>query len=132
MMARSAAAAGADALLVAEARVDAWNPNAIRASTGAVFSLPIVEATLEQVAELGILGSWQEASPAGESIYTGVDLDGSDGDRGRRRGEVGSAPTGWLLADARVAIPVAAGGVDSLNAATAAAVLLYEAVRQRG
>ena len=39
----------------------------------------------------------------------------------------------WLeRADARVAIPVATGGVDSLNAATAAAILLFEAVRQRG
>jgi RNA methyltransferase, TrmH family len=128
-MARSAAAAGADGLLVAEARVDAWNPNAIRASTGAVFSLPIVEATLEQVAGLGL--AIVAASPAAESSYTDVDLTGPTAivvgaeDRG-----LGGA---WLAAaDARVAIPVAAGGVDSLNAATAAAVLLYEAVRQRG
>ena len=44
-MARSAEAAGADALVVAEAKADVWNPNAIRASTGAVFTLPVVEAT---------------------------------------------------------------------------------------
>ena len=51
-MARTADAAGADALLVADANVDPWNPNAIRASTGAVFTLPIVEATREEVAAL--------------------------------------------------------------------------------
>ena len=48
-MARSADAAGADALVVADAEADPWNPNAIRASTGAVFTLPVVEATLAEV-----------------------------------------------------------------------------------
>ena len=51
-MARTAEAAGADALVVAEAQADPWNPNAIRASTGAVFTLPVVEATLADVAGL--------------------------------------------------------------------------------
>jgi len=51
-MARTADVAGADALLVGDAECDAWNPNAIRASTGAVFSLPIVEVTTEDVAAL--------------------------------------------------------------------------------
>ena len=51
-MARTADAAGADALLVADGEVDPWNPNAIRASTGAVFTLPIVEATRDDVASL--------------------------------------------------------------------------------
>src|SRR5947209_9532952 len=48
-MARTADAAGADALVVAEAEADPWNPNAIRASTGATFTLPVVEATLADV-----------------------------------------------------------------------------------
>ena len=51
-MARTAEAAGADALIVAEAQADPWNPNAIRASTGAVFTLPVVEATLDEVRAL--------------------------------------------------------------------------------
>src|SRR5215470_6445549 len=53
-MARTAEAAGADALVVAEAQADVWNPNAIRASTGAVFTLPVVEATLDDVRGLGV------------------------------------------------------------------------------
>jgi TrmH family RNA methyltransferase len=128
-MARSAAAAGADALLVAEARADAWNPNAVRASTGAVFTLPVVETSIEEVAGLG--ATIVAASPAAAIPYTAIDL------TGRTAIVVGAEDRGlgahWLeRADARVAIPVAAGGVDSLNAAAAAAVLLYEAVRQRG
>ncbi len=51
-MARTADAAGADALLVGDAECDPWNPNAIRASTGAVFSLPIVAVTADEVAAL--------------------------------------------------------------------------------
>jgi TrmH family RNA methyltransferase len=128
-MARSAAAAGADALLVAEARADVWNPNAIRASTGAVFTLPVAETSLEEVAGLGV--TIVAAAPRAPTPYTAIDLTAPTAivvgaeDRG-----LGAR---WLeRADARVAIPVAAGAVDSLNAAAAAAVLLYEAVRQRG
>ena len=51
-IARSADAAGADGILVADGEVDPWNPNAIRASTGSVFTLPIVEATRDDVASL--------------------------------------------------------------------------------
>jgi len=51
-MARTVDAAGADALLVAEAVCDPWNPNAIRASTGAVFTLPILETTLADIRAL--------------------------------------------------------------------------------
>ena len=50
-IARSADAAGADGILVADGEVDPWNPNAIRASTGSVFTLPIVEATRDDVVE---------------------------------------------------------------------------------
>src|SRR5262249_51797903 len=53
-MARSADAAGADALLVAEAEADPWNPNAIRASTGATFTLPVVQTTLDEVRALNV------------------------------------------------------------------------------
>ena len=51
-IARTADAAGADGMLVADGEVDPWNPNAIRASTGSVFTLPIVEATRDDVAAL--------------------------------------------------------------------------------
>ncbi len=128
-MARSAQAAGADALVVAEGVADAWNPNAIRASTGAVFTLPIVEANLEEVVALGV--PIVAGSVAAPTRYTEADLSGPVAI------VVGAEAAGlgdrWLeAAGIRVAIPVADGAVDSLNAATAAAILLFEAVRQRG
>ena len=128
-MARTADAAGADALVVADAEADAWNPNAIRASTGAVFTLPVVEATRDEVAQLPLQ---KVAAVVGATTrYTGADLvqptalvvgaedEGLDGS--------------WrALSDVQVAIPMHARSVDSLNAATSAAILLFEAARQRG
>jgi RNA methyltransferase, TrmH family len=127
-MARSAEAAGAAALVVAEGRVDAWNPNAIRASTGAVFSLPIVEADLDDVASLGVqvvaavVGAPTSYSDADLATPTAIVVGAEADGLGRR----------WMeAAGLRVSIPLARGSVDSLNAATAAAILLFEAVRQR-
>jgi TrmH family RNA methyltransferase len=128
-MARTADAAGADALLVADARSDPWNPNAIRASTGAVFTLPILDVTREDVRQLGtqkiaaVLGAPTSHSDADLAPPTAF-LVGAE-DEG--------LPQAWRdAADFEVAIPMHARTVDSLNAAASAAVLLFEAVRQRG
>ena len=128
-MARSAAAAGADALLVADAECDPWNPNAIRASTGAVFTLPVLETTLDDVARLDVQRV-AAVVDAGTS-YTDADLTPPTAL------VVGAEDTGlddrWrALADVEVSIPVRAAPIDSLNASAAAAVLLYESLRQRG
>jgi len=128
-MARSAEAAGADALVVADGRADVWNPNAIRASTGAVFSLPVVEATLDEVKELGV--RLVAAVVGAETAYTVADLTGPVAIA------VGAEDEGlderWrAAADVCVSIPHRGRATDSLNAAAAAAVLLFEAVRQRG
>jgi TrmH family RNA methyltransferase len=128
-MARTADAAGADALLVADAECDPWNPNAIRASTGSVFSLPVVPTTAGEVSALrharvaAVVGS--------ETAFTAVDYTGPTAFI------IGAEDAGlsdeWqALADIRVAIPMKKdAAADSLNASTAAALLLYEAVRQR-
>jgi TrmH family RNA methyltransferase len=129
-MARTADAAGADALLVGDAECDPWNPNAIRASTGSVFSLPIVTVTTGEVAALP--HTKVAATLDAGTAYTMPDytaptafLVGSE--------DQGLDDTWRSLADERVAIPMEAGAAaDSLNASTAAALLLYEAVRQRG
>jgi TrmH family RNA methyltransferase len=128
-MARTADAAGADALLVAEARSDPWNPNAIRASTGAVFTLPIVDATADDLARLpqrkvaAALGARRRHTDADYTQPTAF-LVGAE-DEGLPR-------TYADLADLDVEIPMRARTADSLNASAAAAVLLFEAVRQRG
>jgi RNA methyltransferase, TrmH family len=128
-MARTADAAGADALLVGDASSDPWNPNAIRASTGAVFTLPIVETNVEQLERLP--HTRVAATLGAETHHTEPDytrptafLVGAE-DTG--------LPAAWrTLADVHVEIPMRGHTADSLNASTAAAVLLYEAVRQRG
>jgi RNA methyltransferase, TrmH family len=127
-MARTADAAGADALLIANASTDLWNPNAIRASTGAVFSLPMVAATRAEVSQLphrkvaAVLGARTAHTDldytAPTAFLIGAEDSGLDDD--------------WrALADERVQIPMHGKTTDSLNASVATAVLLFEAVRQR-
>jgi RNA methyltransferase, TrmH family len=127
-MARTADAAGAGALLVADANTDPWNPNAIRASTGAVFTLPVVAATRTEVARFphqrvaAVVGS---ATPYTAPDYTRPTafLVGAE--------DAGLDAEWQALAQERVAIPMRGRTADSLNASAAAAVLLFEAVRQR-
>lgn len=127
-MARTADAAGVDALLVGDAQSDPWNPNAIRASTGAVFTLPIVDATTHDVERL---------PHTKVAAVVGADTRHTDPDYTQRTAFlVGAEDTGlpdaWrTLADVHVAIAMHATTVDSLNASTSAAILLFEAVRQR-
>jgi TrmH family RNA methyltransferase len=128
-MARTADAAGADALLTAEAQTDPWNPNAIRASTGAVFTLPIVETTLEEIAALelqrvaAVVGAATTYTSANLTKPTALIVGAEDQGLDARWREA---------ADVQVAIPVNGKTADSLNASTAAALLLYETLRQRG
>jgi TrmH family RNA methyltransferase len=127
-MARTADAAGADALLVGGGRVDPWNPNAIRASTGAVFALPIAETTPEQ---LGALTVQKVAATLGAST-TYADVDFTRPTAILIGAEDAGLPDEWrAVADVEVEIPMRGTTVDSLNASAAAAILLFEAVRQR-
>jgi len=128
-MARTADAAGAGALLVAGTASDPWNPNAIRASTGAVFTLPIVDATLDEVRALtlhkvaAVVGAAKTYTAADLTQPTALIVGAEDEGLDARWREA---------ADMHVSIPMRARAADSLNAATSAALLLYEAVRQRG
>jgi TrmH family RNA methyltransferase len=128
-MARTADAARADALVVADANVDPWNPNAIRASTGAVFTLPIVELTQSQVAALphqkiaAVLGADRRHTDVDYTEPTAFLVGAED---------EGLSAAWRAVADAEVEIPIKqTAAADSLNASVAAAVLLFEVVRQR-
>ncbi|HVW88380.1 MAG TPA: RNA methyltransferase [Gaiellaceae bacterium] len=127
-MVRTADAAGADALLVGDARSDPWNPNAIRASTGAVFTLPILDVTADEVRALphrkvvATLGARTKHTDESYATPTAFLVGAED---------AGLADEWRTLADVQVEIPMHARTADSLNASTAAAVLLFEAVRQR-
>lgn len=131
-MARTASAAGASALLIADAVVDVLNPHAIRASTGAVFSLPVVCASSE------VLEHWL-IHTCHAQLFVGVPTGGKriyDQDlTGHVALIVGAEDTGvpdrWLDAARPVSVPCPGHAVDSLNAAASAAIMLFEAVRQR-
>jgi TrmH family RNA methyltransferase len=129
---RSADAAGVDALIVCDAVTDLFNPNVVRASTGVVFSVPVIIAESTEVrpwlAARGIRAV--ATTPSATDLYTDTDL------RGPLAIVMGSEQYGlsdyWLReADARVRIPMA-GQADSLNVAMATIITLFEAVRQRG
>ncbi len=134
-IARSADGAGAAGLVAATDRGpagDPWNPNAVRASVGTVLSLPIaVAATPDVLAWLRARGSGIVAARVQAAAdYHAVDL------RGAVAIAVGSEARGlgpaWLADDVvPVRLPML-GRANSLNVSAAAAILLYEARRQRG
>jgi RNA methyltransferase, TrmH family len=129
---RSADAAGVQALVVCDPVTDLFNPNVVRASTGVLFSVPVVIAASTEVRpwlrQQGIRAV--ATTPAATLRYTDCDL------RGPLAIIMGSEQYGlsefWLReADERVSIPMA-GQADSLNVALATIITLFEAVRQRG
>jgi TrmH family RNA methyltransferase len=128
---RTADAAQVDAVLLCDPRVDLWNPNVVRASRGAVFSVPVVE--VENALALEWLRSRKislvAATPSAEVSYTDVDL------RQPVAIAVGTEDEGltdfWMSnADVKVMIPMM-GKVNSLNVSVSTALIVYEAVRQR-
>ncbi len=128
---RSADGAGVSALVVADPRTDLFNPNTIRASLGTVFSLPVAESAPEDVlAWLGGRGLRIVAARVeGAVAYTEVDY------RQPTAIILGSEAAGlsavWSGEDVRpIRLPML-GVADSLNVSAAAAVLFYEALRQR-
>lgn len=130
-MMRTADAAGADAVIVAAESADLWNPNVIRASQGAVFTVAVAAAsataTLDWIRRHDL--QLVAASPeAGRSLW---DADLTTGTAIAIGSEDTGLSPGFRSPAGTVAIPLA-GSSDSLNASVAAAVMLFEAVRQRG
>ena len=127
---RSADAVGADAV-IAVGGTDLFNPNVIRASVGTVFSMPVAAASAGDTAawlrgrNVRIVASIVDAG----RLHVEADL------RGPLAIVLGSEATGlsdaWRTPDVEAVRLPMAGVADSLNVSTAAAVLLYEAWRQR-
>jgi TrmH family RNA methyltransferase len=129
---RSAEAFGADGVISLPGTVSAWNPKAVRASAGSVFRLPLLSVDAEECflhlreADVKI---WTTTVDAAEP----ADLVNLTGPVAFLIGNEGKGVPAELaaLADGAITIPCP-GPVESLNAAVAASVLLYEASRQRG
>lgn len=128
---RSAEAFGASGVIALPGTATVWNPKTLRASSGSVFRLPVASARPEEA-----LKSMREF---GITILAAVAAEGEDASRIDLTGPTaivigneGSGVSGALRrrADGAIRIPCL-GPVESLNAAVAASVLLYEAARQR-
>src|SRR5437899_701271 len=126
---RSADAAGVTGLIVCNSQTDVWNPNVVRASLGAFCTVPIAIVSAPEVMDwlrqrhIQIL----VATPSASQGYTEINLHlpsalvvGAE--------HAGVSPI-WH-SELSIRIPMA-GQVDSLNVAQTAAILLFEAVRQR-
>jgi RNA methyltransferase, TrmH family len=129
---RSADAAGAHAVIVCDRCTDINNPNVVRASIGTLFSVPVVEAgSADVIAWLAARGIQIVATtPHTDKLYSEANLTGGVAI------VLGTEQYGlsqrWIAqAGIAVRIPML-GQADSLNVASAATILLYEAVRQRG
>lgn len=131
---RSAEAFGATAVLTTPGTVSEWNQKSMRASAGSVFRVPVVEVTEVAIAAMKAQGVRMYAAVAGSdgsnvrsallAAFTGACalMIGNEG--------AGLGPEWLALADERITIPMP-GRVESLNAAVAGSLLLFEAYRQR-
>ncbi len=126
---RTAAAAGVELVLLPPGNIDPFNPKVVRGGMGAHFRLPIQSLGWDQVVDrLAGLDCWLAAAGDGPG-YDQMDwtrpvaliIGGEAAGAGQRANE---------LAAGLVQIPMP-GGMESLNAAVAAGILLFEAVRQR-
>lgn len=128
---RVADGAGADAVIVCGEGTDLFNPNVLRASRGAFFSVPTVACTRDELlAHLAAHGiSAVATSPVAEASWDHTDFTGPVA---LILGAEHDGLSSGLIdgAAATVGIPMLGSG-DSLNVATSAAILLYEALRQR-
>ncbi len=126
---RTADAFGTDGLLLCEGCADPWNPKTVRATMGAVFRLPVYECALETAAE--------RLAAAGLPLYAAALRDDTadvrELDLGRCAVAIGSEGRGVSqrtleLCERTVKIPMSSR-CESLNAAVAAAVVLWEMAR---
>jgi TrmH family RNA methyltransferase len=126
---RAAAAAGVDLVLLAPGCADAYNPKVLRAGMGAHVRLPVLEASWTRIAIITAGMHMLLADMQGDASYDAVDwrepwalIIGSEAH--------GESEQAAQLAQQRVFVPMAAE-TESLNAAVAAAIMLFEAARQR-
>lgn len=127
---RTALAAGVEQVLLAPGTVDYTNPKVVRSAMGAHLWLPISDADWHTITETVSGCTVWLAAAGGAKVYTEVDwthptamIVGSEAH--------GAGDKARALADGRISIPIEPV-VESLNAAVAGAVILFEVVRQRG
>ena len=128
---RTAEAAGVDAVIVCDPLTDLYNPNLIRASIGGVFSVPVAVCNSKECIAFLKEHKIRILTAQLQDSYDYYDYDM----QGATAIVMGTESTGltpqWReAADAHIRIPML-GRLDSLNVSVSAAILMYEAVRQR-
>jgi TrmH family RNA methyltransferase len=128
---RTADAAGVDALIICDPATDLYNPNIIRASLGCLFTVPTIicnnEALLTFLTQKHIISF--ATLPEGEELY--MDMNYSGGIAILMGAESTGLSDFWKKnANHQISIPMN-GSIDSLNISNAAAIVTYEALRQR-
>lgn len=132
---RSAEAAGADLVVLTPGSVDAFNPKVVRASAGAIFHVPVLTATIDDVAASGLttIGTTSHDSP-GRTVSPHVSTDLTGRIAIVMGNEAAGLPDDWTDQVGPIrrwtTIPHA-GRSESLNVAMATTVLVFEAARQR-
>jgi TrmH family RNA methyltransferase len=129
---RTAHAAGAGAVVLTAGSVDVYNPKAVRATAGSLFHIPIVRGAdpMGTIRHLRTTGRSVVAAAAdGDTPIDGADLAGPLGVLFGSEAH-GLPPELLAAADVTVRVPLL-GRAESLNLAAAAAVILFEAARQR-
>ena len=128
---RTADAAGIDAVYIANPKTDLYNPNIIRSSVGTVFTIPIFIGSSEDIRS--------HLQQQGFAIYCAALSASVPYDQVSYRGrtaivvgteDIGLSPT-WLEASSQNIIIPMQGKIDSMNVSVSAAILIFEAVRQR-
>ncbi|MDP8266350.1 MAG: RNA methyltransferase [Candidatus Aceula meridiana] len=128
---RTCDGAGVDGLIICDGITDIYNPNVVRASTGVVFSIPVIQATSQEA--IDFLKDHQilicATLPDAEKDYADVDMNiplalvmGNE--------QKGLSKIWQMKADQKVRIPMK-GKADSLNVSVTTSVIIYEAIRQR-
>ena len=128
---RSAEAAGIDALIVCDPLTDMYNPNVIRASIGGVFCVPTAVCTSQECIAFLKQHGIKILTAQLQDSYEYYDYDITRGTAIVMGTESTGLTNQWRdAADAHIRIPML-GRLDSLNVSVSAAILMYEAVRQR-
>ena len=128
---RTAEAAGVDAVIVCDPLTDMYNPNLIRASIGGVFNVPTAICTSEECITFLKANGIKILTAQLQDSYEYYDYDMTCATAIVMGTESTGLTNQWReAADAHIRIPML-GRLDSLNVSVSAAILMYEAVRQR-
>lgn len=129
---RTADAAGLTGVIVCDPQTDIFNPNVIRSSLGCIFTLPVVTCTTDEVIEWLATKKIRSFGTALTAKKNYCDCDFRQPSAIIMGSEASGLSDKWLTgADELIRIPMM-GKVDSMNVSASAAIVVFEALRQRG